>query len=112
MFEKENVMPGCISACSCVASPTPPEPKDPPKPKWIELKGYCVTCTHESDIRPPSEREDKRQRKVQAIELYWLRRLLDDLGIQEGTSQNTAVKPTNCGLPFFPVDPGERETDV
>ncbi|HFW0860984.1 TPA: hypothetical protein ACIAVU_004419, partial [Salmonella enterica subsp. enterica serovar Virchow] len=24
MFEKENVMPGCISACSCVASPTPP----------------------------------------------------------------------------------------
>ncbi|MEY5519324.1 hypothetical protein WI903_27675, partial [Salmonella enterica subsp. enterica serovar Corvallis] len=27
MFEKENVMPGCISACSCVASPTPPDPK-------------------------------------------------------------------------------------
>lgn len=99
-------MPGCISACSCVASPTPPEPK------WIELKGYCVTCTHESDIRPPSEREDKRQRKVQAIELYWLRRLLDDLGIQEGTSQDPTVKPTNCGLPFFPVDHGERETDV
>lgn len=65
-------MPGCISACSCVASPTPPEPKGPPKPKWIELKGYCVTCTHESDIRPPSEREDRRQRKIQAIELYWL----------------------------------------
>ncbi|MGJ2514013.1 hypothetical protein ACR8H4_26370, partial [Salmonella enterica subsp. enterica serovar Paratyphi A] len=25
MFEKENAMPGCISACSCVASPTPPD---------------------------------------------------------------------------------------
>ncbi|MDJ4914857.1 hypothetical protein LED84_18910, partial [Salmonella enterica] len=30
MFEKENVMPGCISACSCVASPPPPDPKAPP----------------------------------------------------------------------------------
>ncbi|MDI5534226.1 hypothetical protein MJM28_16890, partial [Salmonella enterica subsp. enterica serovar Montevideo] len=55
MFEKENAMPGCISACSCVASPTPPDPKGPPKPKWIELKGYCVTCNSQEDIRPPKE---------------------------------------------------------
>ncbi|MDI5165963.1 hypothetical protein MJL22_25440, partial [Salmonella enterica subsp. enterica serovar Montevideo] len=26
--------------------------------------------------------------------------------------QDPTVKPTNCGLPFFPVDHGERETDV
>lgn len=105
-------MPGCIDACSCVASPTPPEPKAPPAPKWIELKGYHISCTHQPDIRPLNEREGRLQRKIQAIELYWLRRLLDDLGIQEGTSQDTAVKSTNCGLSFFPVDPGERETDV
>ncbi|MDI5536148.1 hypothetical protein MJM28_27515, partial [Salmonella enterica subsp. enterica serovar Montevideo] len=41
--------------CSCVASPTPPDPKGPPKPKWIELKGYCVTCNSQEDIRPPKE---------------------------------------------------------
>ncbi|EAO6409182.1 hypothetical protein FCK19_18015 [Salmonella enterica] len=112
MFEKENVMPGCISACSCVASPTPPEPKDPPKPKWIELKGYHISCTHQPDIRPLNEREGRLQRKVQAIEFYWLRRLLDNFETQEGTSQNTDVKSNNCGLPFFPVESGERETDV
>lgn len=105
-------MPGCISACSCVASPTPPEPKAPPAPKWIELKGYHISCTHQPDIRPLNERECRLQRKRLAIELYLLRRLFDDLGIQEGTSQNTDVKSNNCGLPFFPVEPGERETDV
>lgn len=54
-------MPGCISACSCVASSTPLDPKAPPKPKWIELKGYCVTCTSQEDIRPPKEGEPKQK---------------------------------------------------
>lgn len=84
----------------------------PPAPKWIELKGYHISCTHQPDIRPLNEREGRLQRKMLAIEFYWLRRLLDDLETQEGTSQNTDVKSTNCGLSFFPVDPGERETDV
>lgn len=54
-------MPGCISACSCVVSSTPTDPKAPPKPKWIELKGYCVTCTSQEDIRPPKEGEPKQK---------------------------------------------------
>lgn len=71
-------MPGCISACSCVASSTPLDPKAPPKPKWIELKGYCVTCTSQEDIRPPKEGESKQ--KMSALELVMARRLLKDLG--------------------------------
>ncbi|ECA6437519.1 hypothetical protein EO062_19710 [Salmonella enterica subsp. enterica serovar Senftenberg] len=110
MFEKENVMPGCISACSCVASPTPPDPKAPSKPKWIELKGYCVTCTSQEDIRPPKEGEPKQ--KMTPSELVLLRSLLKDLGVTQNPWQDPTVKSTNCGLPFFPVDPGERETDV
>ncbi|ECI6123563.1 hypothetical protein S483_002136 [Salmonella enterica subsp. salamae] len=110
MFEKENVMPGCISACLCVASPTPPESKDTPKPKWIELKGYCVTCTGQEDIRPPKEGEPKQ--KMTPRDLVLSRSLLKDLGVTQHPWQDTTVKSTNCGLPFFPVDPGERETDV
>ncbi|EBO9196317.1 TPA: hypothetical protein ACJG01_003352 [Salmonella enterica subsp. salamae serovar 21:z10:[z6]] len=110
MFEKENVMPGCISACSCVASPTPPEPKAPPKPRWIELKGYCVTCTHQEDIRPPKEDEPKK--RITPHELVMARRLLKEMGITQNPWQDPTVKPNNCGLPFFPVESGEQETDV
>ncbi|AXQ03323.1 hypothetical protein KFQ99_001779 [Salmonella enterica] len=110
MFVKENVMPGCISACSCVVSSTPPDPKTPPAPKWIELKGYCVTCTSQEDIRPPKGGESKQ--KMSALELVMARRLLKDLGVTQHPWQDPTVKSTNCGLPFFPVDPGERETDV
>ncbi|EAM8569680.1 hypothetical protein DPV05_16625 [Salmonella enterica] len=110
MFEKENVMPGCISACSCVVSSTPTDPKAPPKPKWIELKGYCVTCTSQEDIRPSKGGESKQ--KMSALELVMARRLLKDLGVTQHPWQDPTVKSTNCGLPFFPVDPGERETDV
>ncbi|WP_249262847.1 hypothetical protein [Salmonella enterica] len=105
-------MPGCINACSCFSNPMPPEPQAPPEPKWIELKGYHISCTHQSDIRPPNEGEARLQRKLLAIEFYWMRRFLENLETQEGTSQNTEVKSNNCGLPFFPVESGERETDV
>lgn len=74
-------MPGCISACSCVASPMPPEPKAPPKPRWIELKGYCVTCTHQEDIRPPKEDEPKK--RITPHELVMARRLLKEMGITQ-----------------------------
>ncbi|EAT5891580.1 hypothetical protein HU13_14445 [Salmonella enterica subsp. enterica serovar Cubana] len=110
MFEKENVMPGCISACSCVVSSTPTDPKAPSKPKWIELKGYCVTCTREEDIRPPKEGEPKQ--KMTPRDLVLLRGLLKDLGVTQNPWQDTTVKPNNCGVPYFPVVPGERETDV
>ncbi|ENO8592955.1 hypothetical protein ACCC18_002361 [Salmonella enterica subsp. enterica serovar Montevideo] len=110
MFEKENVMPGCISACSCVASSTPLDPKTPTAPKWIELKGYCVTCNSQEDIRPLKEGEPKQ--KMTPRELVLLRGLLKDLGVTQHSWQDPTVKPTNCGLPFFPVDHGERETDV
>ncbi|AXD07061.1 hypothetical protein EF68_000079 [Salmonella enterica subsp. enterica] len=110
MFEKENVMPGCISACSCVARPTPPDPKTPPAPKWIELKGYCVTCNSQEDIRPLKEGEPKK--RMTAMELVMARRLLKDTGVTQHPWQDPIVKPNNCGLPFFPVDAGERETDV
>lgn len=50
----------------------------PPKPKWIELKGYCVTCTSQEDIRPPKEGEPKQ--KMTPSELVLLRGLLKDLG--------------------------------
>ncbi|HCB4956525.1 hypothetical protein [Salmonella enterica] len=110
MFEKENVMPGCINVCSCVASPTPPDPKAPPASKWIELKGYYVTCTSQEDIRPPKGGESKQ--KMSALELVMARRLLKEMGITKNPWQDPIVKPNNCGLPFFPVDPGERETDV
>lgn len=60
-------MPGCISACSCVVSSTPTDPKAPPKPKWIELKGYCVTCTSQEDIRPPKEGEPKQKNDTQGF---------------------------------------------
>ncbi|ECS5737122.1 hypothetical protein BKF61_000108 [Salmonella enterica subsp. enterica serovar Lika] len=110
MFEKENVMPGCISACSCVASPTPPEPKTPTAPKWIELKGYCITCNSQEDIRPSKEGEPKQ--RMSALELVMSRRLLKDLGVTQNPWQDPTVKSTNCGLPYFPVVPGERETDV
>lgn len=63
---------------SCVASPTPPDPKAPSKPKWIELKGYSVTCTSQEDIRPPKEGEPKQ--KMTPSELVLLRGLLKDLG--------------------------------
>ncbi|EBW4912193.1 TPA_asm: hypothetical protein GB208_00280 [Salmonella enterica subsp. enterica] len=105
MFEKENAMPGCISACSCVASSTPTDPKGPPAPKWIELKGYCITCTGQEDIRPPKEGEPKQ--KMSALELVMARRLLKNLGVTQHPWQDTTVKSTNCGLPFFPVDSGE-----
>ncbi|EJF1642171.1 hypothetical protein LSB12_004619 [Salmonella enterica] len=110
MFEKENAMPGCISACSCVVSSMPPDPKAPPKPKWIELKGYCVTCTSQEDIRPPKEGEPKQ--KMTPRDLVLLRGLLKDLGVTQNPWQDPTVKPNNCGLPYFPVVPGERETDV
>ncbi|EBL1038035.1 hypothetical protein JP88_002861 [Salmonella enterica subsp. enterica] len=110
MFEKENAMPGCISACSCVASSTPLDPKTPTAPKWIELKGYCVTCNSQEDIRPLKEGEPKQ--KMTPRELVLLRGLLKDLGVTQHPWQDPTVKPTNCGLPFFPVDHGERETDV
>ncbi|EAN1748935.1 hypothetical protein D8T88_09900 [Salmonella enterica] len=103
-------MPGCISACSCISSPTPAEPKEPPKPKWIELKGYCVTCTSQEDIRPPKEGEPNK--RMTPGDLVLLRGLFKELGITQNPWQDTAVKSTNCGLPFFPVDPRERETDV
>ncbi|ECA8972713.1 hypothetical protein ETB55_20715 [Salmonella enterica subsp. enterica serovar Omuna] len=110
MFEKENVMPGCINACSCITSPTPPAPKDPPKPKWIELKGYCITTSPLPDLRPP--KEDQPKKRMTPQELVMLRRLFKELGITESSWQDMTVKSTNCGLPYFPVDPGERETDV
>ncbi|EDV5022442.1 hypothetical protein ID80_002983 [Salmonella enterica subsp. enterica serovar Ball] len=110
MFEKENAMPGCISACSCVASSTPLDPKTPTAPKWIELKGYCVTCNSQEDIRALKEGEPKQ--KMTPRELVLLRGLLKDLGVTQHPWQDPTVKPTNCGLPFFPVDHGERETDV
>ncbi len=103
-------MPGCISACSCVVSSTPTDPKAPPKPKWIELKGYCVTCTSKEDIRPPKEGEPKQ--KMTPRDLVLLRGLLKDLGVTQNPWQDTTVKPTNCGLSYFPVASGERETDV
>ncbi len=98
-------MPGCISACSCVASSMPTDPKGPPAPKWIELKGYCITCTGQEDIRPPKEGEPKQ--KMSALELVMARRLLKNLGVTQHPWQDTTVKSTNCGLPFFPVDSGE-----
>ncbi|EAA1830974.1 hypothetical protein [Salmonella enterica] len=110
MFEKENVMPGCISACSCVVSSTPTDPKGPPAPKWIELKGYCITCTGQEDIRPSKEGEPKQ--RMSALELVMARRLLKEMGITQHPWQDPTVKPNNCGLPYFPVVPGERETDV
>ncbi|ELO1489122.1 hypothetical protein R0K81_000890 [Salmonella enterica] len=110
MFEKENVMPGCISACSCVVSSTPTDPKGPPAPKWIELKGYCITCTGQEDIRPSKGGESKQ--KMSARELVMARRLLKEMGITQHPWQDPTVKPNNCGLPYFPVVPGERETDV
>lgn len=103
-------MPGCISACSCVASSTPLDPKTPTAPKWIELKGYCVTCNSQEDIRPLKEGVPKQ--KMTPRELVLLRGLLKDLGVTQHPWQDPTVKPTNCGLPFFPVDHGERETDV
>lgn len=103
-------MPGCISACSCVASSTPLDPKTPTAPKWIELKSYCVTCNSQEDIRPLKEGEPKQ--KMTPRELVLLRGLLKDLGVTQHPWQDPTVKPTNCGLPFFPVDHGERETDV
>lgn len=103
-------MPGCISACSCVASSTPLDPKTSTAPKWIELKGYCVTCNSQEDIRPLKEGEPKQ--KMTPRELVLLRGLLKDLGVTQHPWQDPTVKPTNCGLPFFPVDHGERETDV
>lgn len=103
-------MPGCISACSCVASSTPLDPKTPTAPNWIELKGYCVTCNSQEDIRPLKEGEPKQ--KMTPRELVLLRGLLKDLGVTQHPWQDPTVKPTNCGLPFFPVDHGERETDV
>ena len=103
-------MPGCISACSCVVSSTPPDPKAPPKPKWIELKGYCVTCTSQEDIRPPKEGEPKQ--KMTPRDLVLLRGLLKDLGVTQNPWQDTTVKSTTCGLSFFTVDAGERETHV
>ncbi|EHI1796925.1 TPA: hypothetical protein ACJFYZ_000792 [Salmonella enterica subsp. enterica] len=110
MFEKENVMPGCISACSCVVSSTPTDPKGPPAPKWIELKGYCITCTGQEDIRPSKEGEPKQ--RMSALELVMARRLLKEMGITQHPWQDPTVKPNNCGLPYFPIVPGERETDV
>lgn len=103
-------MPGCISACSCVVSSTPTDPKGPPAPKWIELKGYCITCTGQEDIRPSKEGEPKQ--KMSALELVMARRLLKEMGITQHPWQDPTVKPNNCGLPYFPVVPGERETDV
>lgn len=103
-------MLGCISACSCVVSSTPTDPKAPPKPKWIELKGYCVTCTSQEDIRPPKEGEPKQ--KMTPRDLVLLHGLLKDLGVTQNPWQDPTVKPNNCGLPYFPVVPGERETDV
>lgn len=103
-------MPGCIISCSCISSPTPAEPKEPPKPKWIELKGYCVTCTSQEDIRPPKEDEPKK--KMSAKDLVMVRQLFKELGITQNPWQDTAVKSTNYGLPRFPVGSGERETNV
>lgn len=103
-------MPGCISACSCVVSSTPTDPKGPPAPKWIELKGYCITCTGQEDIRPSKEGEPKQ--KMSALELVMARRLLKEMGITQHPWQDPTVKPNNCGLPYFPVVPGERETDI
>ncbi len=78
------------------------------------VKGYCVTCTHESDIRPPSLKGNIKttEKKVQGvIELFIAAGVsLDDLGIQEGTS-HTAVKPLTVGC-HFPGRSRERETDL
>ncbi|HHC0636497.1 TPA: hypothetical protein ACOSA5_004733, partial [Salmonella enterica] len=45
-------------------------------------------------------------------DLVLLRGLLKDLGVTQNPWQDPTVKPNNCGLPYFPVVPGERETDV
>lgn len=45
-------------------------------------------------------------------DLVLLRGLLKDLGVTQNPWQDPTVKSTNCGLSFFPVDAGERETDV
>lgn len=103
-------MPGCIISCSCISSPTPAESKEPPGPKWIELKGYCVTCTSQEDIRPPKEDEPKK--KMSAKDVVMARKLLKELGITQNPWQNPIVTSTNCGLPRFPVGSGERETNV
>lgn len=92
-------MPGCISACSCVVSSTPPDPKAPPKPKWIELKGYCVTCTSQEDIRPPKEGEPKQ--KMTPRDLVLLRGLLKDLGVTQNPWQDPTVKPITVGCHIF-----------
>lgn len=55
--------------------------RPPPKPKWIELKGYCVTCTSQEDIRPPKEGEPKQ--KMTPRDLVLLRGLLKDLGVTQ-----------------------------
>lgn len=55
--------------------------RPPPKPKWIELKGYCVTCTSQEDIRPPKEGEPKQ--KMTPKDLVLLRGLLKDLGVTQ-----------------------------
>ncbi|EAN8970255.1 hypothetical protein S055_12990 [Salmonella enterica subsp. enterica] len=103
-------MPGCNNLCLCVSSPTPPEPKEQSGQKWIVLKGYCVTTSGQQDIRPLKGGEPKE--KMSAKELVMVRRLLKDMGITENPWQDPIVKPNNCGMPFFPVDSGERESDV
>ncbi|EAM7072543.1 hypothetical protein F6G07_03595 [Salmonella enterica] len=103
-------MPGCINLCSCVSSPTPPEPKESSGQKWIVLKGYCVTTSSQEDIRPLKGGEPKK--RMSPHELVMLRQLFKDLGITENPRQDPTVKPNNCGLPFFPVAPGDRETNV
>lgn len=103
-------MPGCNNLCSCVSTPTPPEPKEQSGQKWIVLKDYCVTCTSQEDIHPLKGGEPKE--KMSAKELVMARRLLKDMGITKNPWQDSTVKPNNCGLPFFPVESGERESDV
>uniref|UniRef100_UPI0020C33591 hypothetical protein n=1 Tax=Salmonella enterica TaxID=28901 RepID=UPI0020C33591 len=72
--------------------------------------GYCVTCTSHEDIRPPNEGEPKH--KLTPRDLVLIRGLLKDLGVTQNPWQDPTVKPNNCGLPYFPVVPGDRETDV
>ncbi|QUJ06228.1 hypothetical protein KCP69_09020 [Salmonella enterica subsp. enterica] len=65
---------------------------------------------HESDIRPPSERKTNDREKCRRLNFIGCG-VPDDLGTaQEGTSQDTAVKPTNCAA-IFPGRSRERETD-
>ncbi|EGK0744542.1 hypothetical protein IOM00_004892, partial [Salmonella enterica] len=66
--------------------------------------------TSQEDIRPPKGDEPKK--RMSPYELVMLRRLFKDLGITENPWQDPTVKPNNCGLPFFPVGSGERESDV